>query len=225
MKKFKGKITVILGVVVVLLLAAASWYSIVFNDWRLVAPTDFSTCTFTSRDLPMLISGALFVLYVLYLGILLCRAIIANKLRQAEAKTTRKLNPKLGLLGFAGFFGFLGFWTYSAFHAVSPFVFFAFFGFFGFFYEGKMSNTLIDERYKENRIRAELTAHRAAVAIVFLSLILLNLNAGALLGSLEFTLIALTILISLAIALDLFLTEYLLYRYDCADQPDGGGED
>ena len=148
MKKFKGKITVILGVVVVLLLAAASWYSIVFNDWRLVAPTDFSTYTFTSRDLPMLISGALFVLYVLYLGILLCRAIIANRLRQAEAKTTRKLNPKLGLLGFAGFFGFLGFWTYSAFHAVSPFVFFAFFGFFGFFYEGKMSNTLIDERYK-----------------------------------------------------------------------------
>ena len=225
MKKFKGKITVILGVVVVLLLAAASWYSIVFNDWRLVAPTDFSTYTFTPRDLPMLISGALFVLYVLYLGILLCRAIIANKLRQADTKTTRKLNPKLGLLGFLGLFGFVGFWTYSMYHAVSPFVFFVFFGFFGFFYEGKMSNTLMDERYKENRVRAELTAHRVALSVTFLTLILLNLNSGALLGSLEFTLIALTILISLAIALDLFLSEYLLYRYDCADQLDGGGED
>lgn len=224
MKKFKGKVTVILGVIVVLLLAAASWYSVVFNDWRLVAPMDFSTYVFTPKDLPMLSSIALFILYMLYLAALLFRAIIANKVRQTDAKTTRKLNPKLGLLGFLGLFGFAGFWTYSAYHAVSPFVFFAFFGFFGFFYEGKMSNTLMDERYEENRVRAELTAHRAALTIAFLSLILLNLNAGALLGSLEFTLIALTILISLAVALDVFLSEYLLYRYDCADQAEEDGE-
>ena len=170
----------------------------------------------------MLISIALVILYALYLAALLFRAIIANNQRQAAAKTTRKLNPKLGLLGFLGLFGFVGFWTYSAYHVVSPFVFFGFFGFFGFFYEGKMSNTLMDERYEENRIHAELAAHRVSLSIIFLSLLLLNLNAGALLGSLEFTLIALTILISLAVALDLFLSEYLLYRYDCADQADGG---
>ena len=222
MKKFQGKLTVILAVVVVLLLALSTWYSVTFNDWRLVAPMDFSAYEFRVQDLPMLISIALVILYALYLAALLFRAIIANKLRQAAAKTTRKLNPKLGLLGFFGLFGFVGFWTYSAYHVVSPFVFFGFFGFFGFFYEGKMSNTLMDERYEENRIHAELAAHRVALTITFLSLILLNLNAGALLGSLEFTLIALTILISLAVALDLFLSEYLLYRYDCADQADGG---
>ena len=217
MKKFNAKVTVILAIVVVLLLAVSNWYAITFNDWRLVAPTDLSTYEFRPQDLPMLISVGLFILYVLYLGVLLCRAIIANKLTQKVSKTTRKIDPRLGLLGFLGFCGFLGFWTYSAFHVVSPFVFFGFFGFFGFFYEGKMSNTLMDERYEENRIRAELSAHRAAISTIFLALILLNLNAGALWGSLEYTLIALTILISLAVALDMFLSEYLLYRYDHDD--------
>lgn len=223
MKKFKGKITVILGVVVVLLLAAASWYSIVFNDWRLVAPMDLSAYQFLTKDLPMLASLFLFILYVLYLFALLIGTILANRRRLAETRTTRKLNPKLGLLGFAGFLGFLGFWSYSQFHEVYPFMFFVFFGFFGFFYEGRMSNTLMDERFEENRVRAELTAHRVTRIIIFLTLILVG--RGALLGSLEYTLIAFIALISLAFALDLFLSEYLLYRYDCADQPDGGGED
>lgn len=225
MKKFKGKIIVILAVAVVLLLGLSTWYSVVFNDWRLVAPMDFSAYEFRVQDLPMIVSLALVVLYVLYLAVQFCGAILANKRRLAETKTTRRVNPKLGLLGFLGFFGFVGFWSYSTYHAVSPFAFFAFFGFFGFFYEGKMSNTLMDERYEENRVRAELTAHRVALSVIFLSLILLNLNSGALLGSLEFTLIAFILLISLAFALDLFLSEYLLYRCDCADQLDAGGED
>lgn len=45
---------------------------------------------------------------------------------------------------------------------------FVFFGFFGFFYEGKMSNTLIDERYKENKMRAQSTANKTALSIIFL---------------------------------------------------------
>ena len=217
MKKFNGKITVIQAVVVVVLLAAASWYSVAFNDRRLVDPMDFSAYEFRVQDLPMIVSIALFVLYVLYLGVLVVRAIIANKLRAEGSKTTRKINPKLGLLGFAGFLGFVGFWSYSAFHIVSPFVFFTFFGFFGFFYEGKMSNTLMDERYVENKLRAELTAHRVMRAIVFLTLILFG--RGALLGGLEYTLIAVLIVLSLTVALDLFLSEYLLYRYDREDVP------
>ena len=132
MKKFNGKITVILGVLVVLLMAAATWYSVVCNDWRLVAPMDLSTYEFTPRDLPMLLSTVLFVLYALYLAVLLLRFAVASKRQAAETNTTRKLNPKLGLLGFAGFFGFLGFWTYNVFYQVYPFIFFSFFGFFGF---------------------------------------------------------------------------------------------
>lgn len=223
MKKSKVKFTIIQGVVVVLLLAASGWYSILFNDWRLVVPTDFSTYEFVPQDLPMLISTTLFVLYVLYLAVLILRAAFAEKCRQKTANTTRRLNPKLGLLGFAGFLGFLGFWTYGAFRDITPFIFFAFFGFFGFFYEGKLSNTLMDERYVENKLRAELTAHRVMRAIIFLTLILFG--QGALLGSLDYTLIAVLIALSLTVALDLFLSEYLLYRYDHSDQLDGGGEE
>lgn len=225
MKKFKGKITVILGVIAVLLLALSSWYSIVFNDWRLVSPMEFSAYQFQVKDLPMLASLALFGLYVLYLFALLIGAIDANRQREKATRTTRKLNPKLGLLGFLGFAGFLGFWSYSVDKTVFPFVFFLFFGFFGFFYEGKMSNTFMDERFEENRGRAELTAHRVSLSMIFLSLLLLNLNDGKLLGNLEYTLIAMNILVSLALALYVFLSEYLLYRYDCADQLDDGGED
>lgn len=221
MKRFNWKFTLILGVIVVLLLAAASWYSITFNDWRLVAPIDHYTLQ--PRDLPMLISIGLVILYALYLGVLLIGAIIAEKRRRETSRTTRKINPWLGLLGFFGFFGFLGFWTYSVDKSVFPFVFFMFFGFFSFFYEGKMSNTFMDERFEENRVRAELTAHRAAIAVIFLTLIVLS--RGALLGNLEYTLIAVVILLSLAVALDVFLGEYLLYRYDCDDQLDESGED
>lgn len=222
MKKFNWKLTVFLGVAAVVLFAAASWYSIVFNDWRWVAPMDFEAYQFVSRDLPMLGAIVLLNLYIFYLGVLLVWAIIANKRRLAESKTTRKLNPKLGLLGFAGLFGCLGFWTYGAFHQVYPFIFFSFFGFFGFFYEGRMSDTLMDERFVENKIRAEAAAHRVTQVIILL--ILLLVSRGAMFGSLEYTLIAVLIVLSLTFALDLFLSEYLLYRYDHGGQLEDGRE-
>lgn len=223
MKRFKAKFTVILGIVVVLLLTAANWYAITFNDWRLVVPMDLSAYVFRPQDLPMLISVGLAILYVLYLFALLIGSVIAEKQRRETSKTTRKISPKLGLLGFSGFFGFLGFWTYSVDKSIFPFVFFAFFGFFSFFFEGRMSSTFMDERYRENQTRAELTAHRVTVSIIFLTLIVLS--RGALLGNLEYTLIAVVILLSLAMALDVFLGRYLLYRYDCADQLDESTED
>ena len=223
MKKPSVKFTVILGVIVVLLLAGASWYSIMFNDWRLVARMDFEAYEFLSKDLPMLGALLLFNLYVIYLGGLLVWAIVASKRRLAKTKTTRKMDPRLGLLGVFGFFGFVGFWTYSAFHQVYPFIFFVFFGFFGFFYEGRMSGILMDERYVENKTRAELAAHRVTVAALFVTLLVVA--RGAILGNLEYTLIAVLIVLSLTVALDLFLSEYLLYRYDRADQLDEGGEE
>lgn len=223
MKKSKIKTVVILGAIVVVLLAAACLYSILFNDWRLVALMDFSEYVFRPQDLPMILSGALLVLYVIYLCVLFCGAAIAGSRRTRETNTTRKLNPKLGLLGFAGFLGFLGFWSYSAFQDITPFIFFGFFGFFGFFYEGKMSSTLMDERFVENKLRGEAAAHRVTQVILLLTLILLS--RGPLLGNLEYNLIAVLIVLSLTYALDLFLSEYLLYRYDRSEQLDEGGED
>lgn len=165
----------------------------------------------------MIISGILLLLYILYLAIRFLKTALANRHRKS-AQTTRTINPKWGFLGLFGLTGFLGFWTYSADKTISPFTAFIFFGFFGFFYEGRLSNTLIDERYRENKMKAHLSASRAALSIIFLTT--LFLGQGRLMGNLEYTLIAYVIVISLALALEIFLSRFLLYRYDHDEQPE-----
>lgn len=216
MKKHGTKLTIILGILCLLLMAAASWYTITYNDSRLISPADLSEYAFRIHDLPMLIALILFVLYFLYLFIILIREIIADRRVQGTAQFTRRLNPRLGCLGFLGFLGFTGFNTYGADREIFPFVFFLFFGFFGFFYEGKMSGTFMDERYRENALKAQAAANKIASSIIFLACIVVG--QGKLMGNLEYTLIAFLITVVLSIALDLFLSKYLLYRYDHDDQ-------
>lgn len=216
MKKSKTRLTISLGVICVLLVAVSSWYSITFNDSRLVAPMELSEYVFRVQDLPMIISVTLFALYILYIFVLMLRAVIADRRQEAATNSTRTISPKMGFLGFLGFGGFLGFWTYSMDKIIFPFVFFMFFGYFGFFFEGKMSNTFMDERYKENKMKAHLAADKTALAIIFLSMLILG--QGMFMGNPEYTLIALIIVISLSIALEVFLSEYLLYRYDYDEQ-------
>lgn len=220
--KNNTKRTIIFGVICVLFVAVASWYTITFNDARFIIPIDLSEYTFRTQDIPMIISGILLALYILYLFVLLARSIVASRQKESAAKVTRTVNPKLGFLGFLGFVGFLGFWTYNMDKTIFPFVFFMFFGFFGFFYEGKMSNTYIDERYKENKMKAGMTANRIALTIIFLAVLILG--QGKFMGNLEYTLITLIIVIALSIALGIFLSEYLLYRYDHDDQFDESEE-
>ena len=77
-----------------------------------------------------------------------------------------------------------------------------------------MSHTLMDERYTENRVKAQLTAAKIALSIIFVAVILLAQGCGG-----DAVLIALLIVLSLTLALYLFLSEYLLYRYDHDDLP------
>lgn len=196
MKKINTKLTIFAGVVCALLVVLSSWYTITFNDSRFIAPMNLSEYTFRTKDLPMIVSGLLLVLYILYLCVLLVRGIIINKRKGVTGQSTRTINPKWGFLGF--------------------------FGFFGFFYEGKMSDTFMDERYKENKIKAHMTANKIALAIIFVSI--LFLGQGKLIGNLEYTLIALIIVVTLSIALEMFLSEYLLYRYDHDEQFDESEE-
>ena len=216
MKQHPVRRTALLGVVCALLLAAASGYSMAFNGGRLVEPMDFSTYVFRAGDLPMLLALALTVCYVGYLVVLLVGYTPSSRRRQASASTARPVDPRLGLLGLLGFLGFLGFWTWRADGSIFPFVFFLFFGFFGFFFEGKLSGTLMDERYRENQLRARTTANRIALTIIFLAVLLLG--QGKIMGSLELTLVVFVIVVVLALALELFLSSYLLYRYD-HDEP------
>lgn len=232
MKKNSKRTLIILGVLCALSAALSAWQSITFNNSRLVVPMDFSEYTFRLADLPMILSICFFALYILCLFILLIRAANRKKTgpkstggmapQMAAMEITRSINPKLGFLGFTGFLGFLGFWSYHVDKSVSPFVFFLFFGFFGFFYEGKMSGTLMDERYKENRLKARLAADKVSISMIFLSILVCG--QGKLMGNLEYTLIAILIAITLSLALGQFLSEYLLYRYDRGDSISGSEE-
>lgn len=195
---------------------AASWYAVTYNDSRLVAPMDFSEYAFTAKDLPMICSITLTCLYIFFLLFLIVRTAFRNQKQVRQTQTTRKISPKLGFLGFLGFMGFLGFWTYSQNRDIQPFMFFMFFGFFGFFYEGKLSNTFMDERFRENAMKAQLESLKISFAVIIAAFVLLG--QGALWGSLEYNLIAAMIVVFLSLALFLFLNEYLLYRYDHDEQ-------
>lgn len=110
-------------------------------------------------------------------------------------------------------------WTYTVQSTVFPFIFFSFFGFFGFFFEGKMANTLMDERYMENRTKAQLQAYRIGFSITAITLIASTWDW--LFQTNDAKLLFITITLSFAFALVAFLAEYLLYRYDSKES---GGE-
>ena len=200
-----------LGVLCAVLTALAAWFDLACNGGKLVYPMD--SYAFAPTDIPMLAAIGLDVLYVLCLFALLIGGILSQRERVRTANRTRKLNPKLGFLGVLGLAGLAGFYTYPAYDAYFPFCFFAFFGFFGFFFEGKMSDTLMDERFRENAARAEGNAYRTGFVIIFLLLVIVGQGRA----SSKLALPVLIIGIALALALTLFLGEYLLYRYDHDD--------
>ena len=65
MKKKKAAALIIAGVVFLVLLLASSWYSVTFNESRLVVPINLSEYTFRMKDLPMICSVSLFCLYII----------------------------------------------------------------------------------------------------------------------------------------------------------------
>ena len=214
MKKSKWKAIIIPGIICILILFVSIWYSVRFNESRLVVKTNLETYQFSPKDLPMICAVVLTIGYILYLMIYLRKASIQQKKAILETNRTRKISPKLGFLGFLGFMGFMGFWTYSTDGRIFPFMDFMFLGFFGFFYEGKMSGTFMDERFKENVNRAQLKALKIAFSLIIVAFVFLDLGGYFMNLSLEHMFIVLYILIALSIALAIFLSEYLLYRYD-----------
>ena len=208
MQKNKWKAIAIPGIICILVLIVSVWYSVKFNESRLVVKTDLETYQFSPKDLPMICSVVLTIAYIWYLLICLGKTSIQQKKNILETNRTRRLNPKLGFLGFFGFLGFLdldlpGFWLR-----------FIFFGFFGFFYEGKMSDTLMDERFRENKNRAQLMALKTAFFVIIIALLFLSSGEYFNFMSTEYLYRVGNSLIALSIALAVFLSEYLLYRYD-----------
>lgn len=223
MKNKLVKRFVFAGICVACVMAAATLYAVYFNDSRLVVPTDFDTFVMTPRDVPMALAITLAMLYVFsLLGAIICRS-ARQRSHSHQARTTRRISPRLGWLGLFGLLGFGGFATFRMDGSLFPFCFFAFFGFFSFFFEGRMSGTLMDERYMENAVRAQRTAYNAGMTA--LVLLLVFLSQGMLMGSYAYTLIAAIIAIALIVALVMVLNAYLLWRIDQGDREDLGDAD
>lgn len=215
MSKQQIKRLAVLGVLCAALLAAATVYSVCFNDSRWVAPMDLSVYEFSPRDLPMLAAGACLLAYVLYLAAVCLRAAFAGRRKNRDARYTRSLSPWMGLCGLFGFLGFAGFWTYAEWGVIYPFIFFIFFGLFGLFFEGRLSHTMRDELFEENRRRAESAAYKTGFGLLFVVIWLVG--AGMFSQNVEWCAIFMLISISLVYALVLFLSRYLLYHYEKAE--------
>ena len=99
MMKERTKLTSCLGVICALLVAISLWYTIAFNNSRFLVPMDLSEYVFSVQDLPMIISGILLALYIVYLVVLLLRVTLTSKRKELTVKSTRAVNPKLGFLG------------------------------------------------------------------------------------------------------------------------------
>ena len=210
MRKKQIKRIVAGGIGCGIFLAAAVIYSILFNGSRLVEPMDFSQYVFSAKDPPMLAAGACIAVWAVYTAaVCLKSAFTKNK---PDTNYTRTLSPFWGLFGFAGFAGFLGFWTYAQEGVVFPFIFFLFFGFFGLFFEGKLSHTLQDELFLANRRKAESKAYKTGFSLLFVVLWLAGI--GLFSNHAEWCAIFMLISVSLIYALVLFLSSYLLYRYE-----------
>ena len=96
------------------------------------------------------------------------------------------------------------------------FCFFHIFGFFSFFFEGKLSHILEDELFQENKRKAQLEAYKIGFKLLFVVIWLMAI--GMFSRNVEWCAIFMLISVSLIYALVLFLSNYLLYRYEKRDK-------
>ena len=102
--------------------------------------------------------------------------------------------------------------VYYKFGEIFPFAFFIFFGFFSFFFEGKLSHILEDELFQENKRKAQLEAYKIGFKLLFVVIWLMAI--GMFSRNVEWCAMFMLISVSLIYALVLFLSNYLLYRYE-----------
>lgn len=126
---------------------------------------------------------------------------------------TRKISPWLGLLGLLGFVGFAGIPVYLEIGMTFPFLFFAFFGFFSFYYSGKMSDTLMDEMFVENRNKANEKG-ATFIKIMLGVMLVMIANTETHVKDKSIILILCEIVLALTYAGYMILVEYLTYKYD-----------
>lgn len=217
MKKKRFRL-LILGVIAILLFGITAYLSVKTNQGRLLYPATFTDYTFRIADLPLIVGWVVLAVFLIDLVATLTVHHMATKRDFDKHGRVIRPNPKLGYLGFLGFTGFLGVFTELLYRNAAPFTLFILFGFFGYFYEDKITKTLSDERQRINRREAQAKANGLGFKLQILVLILAML--AGMTGHVSIVAAVLTAGVSLVCALTIYLTEYLVYRYDKNDARD-----
>ncbi len=209
MSKKQIKKIIFMGVGCALLLIVGTIYSLLYNNGRWVKNMDMSEYVFSYKDIPMLVIGALIALYAIYI-VIIC-------FKNVFSKTAGKNDIQEQFLLTGDFVECLVFWGLADFDThkfgeIFPFAFFIFFGFFSFFFEGKLSHILEDELFQENKRKAQLEAYKIGFKLLFVVIWLMAI--GMFSRNVEWCAMFMLISVSLIYALVLFLSNYLLYRYE-----------
>lgn len=202
-------------------------YSSLFNDNRIVEPTDYSDYVFQIKDLSMIIPLvmliSLMLVSIIYYSALIIKASLNGKNLLSNSNTHTPKYPKyLYLLGCFGIIGFIPFLppisslTFESSMGILTFdngiMSVALFGFFSLYYENKMANTMIDELYLSNKAKAEAIAFKTSLTIIFIiSWIVIPRLTTRLLNQ------VLILTISLAFAFSHIYKSYLIYKYETED--------
>lgn len=122
---------------------------------------------------------------------------------------TRKISPLLCILGVLGIIGPIAYYFTGETYTLG---FMLFFGFFSFYFEGKMSNQLIDERFRENSMKASSIAFRTGLTMIFLSIMfsIQYLEGYSMKMAYHFLVGA----VSLTFGITLTMHQYLIYKFD-----------
>lgn len=195
-------------------LLAGIVYSLLYNDGRWVREMDLEEHVFSAKNIPMLAAGMLVAFYAVYIAVVIYRKALKGLFTQKSLHQnyTRRVPPFLGVFGIFGLLGLSGFWTCHAHGIVSPFLLFALFGLFGLFFEGKLSHSLEDELFQQNKVRADLKVYKTGFLLLVAVILLSRWRVLALHA--EWCAIFLLIPVLLIVAFVLFQKRYLLCCYE-----------
>ena len=214
MSRKQLKRTLLMGAGCAVFLLAGIVYSLLYNDGRWVREMDLEEHVFSAKNIPMLAAGMLVALYAVYIAVVIYRKALKGLFTQKSLHQnyTRRVPPFLGVFGIFGLLGLSGFWTCHAHGIVSPFLLFALFGLFGLFFEGKLSHSLEDELFQQNKARADLKVYKTGFLLLGAVILLSRWRVLALHA--EWCAIFLLIPVSLIVAFVLFQKRYLLCCYE-----------
>lgn len=196
-------------------LLAGIVYSLLYNDGRWVMEMNLEEYVFSAKDIPMLAAGMPVALYAVYIAVVICRE---SPQRPFHTKgPSSELHPPGAALSRCirnirpfGLFRLLD--ISCARHCLPISSLCPVWAVRAVFFEGKLSHTLEDELFQQNKARADLKAYKTGFLLLVAVILLSRWRVLALHA--EWCAIFLLISVSLIVAFVLFQKRYLLYCYE-----------